>query len=136
MSIADAQINDILAKKDNVLTIINKSDLKRKMKKFENEIEISALKDENVEKIKEKIYFSVLKEEIMFDKAILLNARQNQILLEASQIIKEIYLNKNVSMDIIAMLIKNFWNTLGKITGECENENIIDLIFSKFCLGK
>ena len=34
------------------------------------------------------------------------------------------------------MLIKNLWNNLGKITGKSENEDIIDLIFSKFCLGK
>ena len=88
------------------------------------------------QKIKEKIYFLVLKEEIMFDKAILLNTRQTQILHECESIVQQIEESKFASMDITAMLIKNLWNTLGKITGECENENIIDLIFSKFCLGK
>ena len=130
------QIKELLLNNNNVLTIVNKCDLERKLQKQPNEIEISALKDENIEKIKEKIYFLVLKEEIIFDKAILLNARQLQILHEAEDILNQINESKTFSMDITAMLIKNLWNCLGKITGECENENIIDLIFSKFCLGK
>lgn len=132
----DKKIKEILNQYNNVITIVNKADLPRKLKYQENEIEISALKEENIEKIKEKIYFLVLKEEISFDKAILLNARQSQILLDCQNIIKDIKNSKDASMDITAMLIKNLWNTLGKITGECENESIIDLIFSKFCLGK
>lgn len=136
LSEQDNQIKKLLSNYDNILTIINKSDLERKLEKFDNEILISALKDENVEKIKEKIYFLVLKEEIIFDKAILLNSRQTQILFECRSILSQIEESKFTSMDITAMLIKNLWNTLGKITGECENENIIDLIFSKFCLGK
>ena len=34
------------------------------------------------------------------------------------------------------MLLKKVWLELGKITGNTENEDIISLIFSKFCLGK
>ena len=132
----DKEIDKLLSNHSNILTIINKTDLERKLKKFDNEIEISALKEENIEKIKEKIYFLVLKEEIIFDRAILLNTRQTQILFEAKSILDQIEESKFTSMDITAMLIKNLWNTLGKITGECENENIIDLIFTKFCLGK
>lgn len=132
----DIEIQKLLSNHNNILTIINKTDLQRKLAKQECEIEISALKDDNIEKIKEKIYNLVIKEEIIFDKAILLNTRQLQILMECESLISEIEASKNASMDITAMLIKSLWNTLGKITGECENENIIDLIFSKFCLGK
>ena len=132
----DEQIKDLLADYKNVITVVNKADLERKLEIQDGEIEISALKEENIEKIKEKIYFLVINEEISFDKAILLNARQTQILNECKDIVTQIEESKNASMDITAMLIKSLWNTLGKITGECENENIIDLIFSKFCLGK
>jgi len=41
-----------------------------------------------------------------------------------------------LSLDILSMLVKKLWQTLGKITGNTENEDIINLIFSKFCLGK
>lgn len=132
----DEQIQNFLSNFNNVITVVNKTDLSRKLPVQKEEIEISALKEENIEKIKEKIYFLVIKEEISFDKTILLNTRQAQILSECKNIINQIEESLNSSMDITAMLIKNLWNTLGKITGECENENIIDLIFSKFCLGK
>lgn len=136
LKLQDLEIKSLLKSYDNVLTIINKSDLARKLEKQPNEIEISALKEENIEKIKEKIYNLVISEEISFDNAILLNTRQTQILNECASIVQLIEDSKFASMDITAMLIKNLWNTLGKITGECENEDIIDLIFSKFCLGK
>ena len=93
------------------------------MKKFDDEVEISALKNENVEKLKQKIYDKVIKEEIDFNNLVLSNQRQCQILKEALCIMKN--LNSNQTLDI-----------LGKITGKTENEDIIDLIFSKFCLGK
>ena len=67
---------------------------------------------------------------------VVINERQISALQECENVLKEINSSHNESMDIIAMLIKKLWNNLGKITGESENEQIIDLIFSKFCLGK
>ncbi len=136
LSNADSEILKLLKDYKNVIIVANKSDLKRKSPKFENEIEISALKEINIEKIKEKIYKLVINEDIDFNKTIIINERQIEILSECKKILEDLKNSKNQSMDIIAMLIKNLWNCLGKITGECENEHIIDLIFSKFCLGK
>ena len=39
-------------------------------------------------------------------------------------------------LDIIAIFIKNILEDLGNITGEIVSEDIINEIFSKFCLGK
>ena len=132
----DKQIKDLLKDKTNLITIVNKSDVKREAEKQENEIVISALKDDNVGLVKEKIFSFVINEEIDYSKTIIINERQISILKECEKILNEIDSSKDESMDIIAMLIKKLWNELGKITGECENERIIDLIFSKFCLGK
>ena len=133
---SDKEIEKYLKDFDNVITIVNKSDKKRLLKFFKDEIVISALKEENIEEIKEKIYKKVINEDIDYNKIIVINERQIGILLECQSIVKSILQAKEDSMDIIAMLIKNLWNALGKITGQCENEQIIDLIFSKFCLGK
>ena len=122
-------------KKYKHIVVVNKSDKKRLAEKFDEEIEVSALKKQNIEKILEKIYGLVIKEEIDFNSLVLTNERQLNILKISEKIAYEI-LNKNESMDVMAMLIKKLWNELGKITGESENEQIIDLIFSKFCLGK
>ena len=78
----------------------------------------------------------IFNEEIDFNKSLIVNTRQAEILRQCKGVVDQILSAQEESMDIIAMLLKNLWNTLGKITGECENENIIDLIFSKFCLGK
>ena len=132
----DKEIISILKNYKNVITLVNKSDIKRQLDHQENEIEISALKENKIEDVKEKIYQLVINEEIDYNKMIIINERQIEILKECKKILNELNNAKFQSMDIIAMLIKSLWNTLGKITGESENERIIDLIFSKFCLGK
>lgn len=132
----DNEIKNILKDYRNVIIIVNKSDVKRELPLQENEIEISALKENNIEIVKEKIYQLVINEEIDYNKMIIINERQIEILKECKKILNQLKEARNQSMDIIALLIKNLWNTLGRITGESENERIIDLIFSKFCLGK
>ena len=118
------------------LIVVNKTDKKRILKPFKNEIEVSAVTEKGIEDLKNNIYNMVIDKNIDFGKIMVSNERQASALRESLKICNEILSNKNESMDVIAMLIKNLWNSLGKITGQCENESIIDLIFSKFCLGK
>ena len=125
-----------LTKNAKTIVIVNKNDEKRVLEKQENEISISAKDEKGIELIKEQIYSLVIGEQVDFGKVFIINERQIEHLTEAQKIVEEIFVAKDESMDIIAMLIKNLWNALGKITGQCENEAIIDLIFSKFCLGK
>lgn len=135
LSKEDEKIFNIIKSLPHIV-IINKSDKTRKMKTFEDEIVVSAVEKKGIEEVKEKVYQKVIKEEIDFSKTVVINERQVAILGECGQIANDIMQAKEESMDIIAMLIKKLWNSLGKITGQCENEKIIDLIFSKFCLGK
>lgn len=118
------------------LIIVNKTDKKRILKPLKNEIEVSAVTEKGLEELKDSIYNMVIDKNINFGKIMVSNERQASALRESLKICNEISDNQNESMDVIAMLIKNLWNSLGKITGQCENESIIDLIFSKFCLGK
>ena len=136
MSTYDKEIENLLKSRQNVIKIINKSDLPQVLTSQGNEIRISALKEENINILKEKIYHMVIDEEIDFNKDMIVSARQIDILKECKNIVAHILYSTQESMDVIAMLIKQLWNSLGKITGESENESIIDLIFSKFCLGK
>ena len=134
-SAEDRQIENLLKGK-KFITVINKTDKKRVVPKQENEIEISALTNKNIQKLKQKILDMVLEEKIDFNSLVLTNERQIAILQEAKDILDEIFNAKENTLDVFAMLIKKLWQTLGKITGNTENEDIIDLIFSKFCLGK
>lgn len=132
----DLKIKEILNGYKNVITIVNKSDLKRILPEQKGEIVISAQNENNINEIKESIFKMVKAEKIDYSHTIVTSARQIEILENSKLICNKILSNKLESMDIIAMLIKELWNSLGKITGQCENESIIDLIFSKFCLGK
>ncbi len=125
-----------LVKNKNHIIVINKTDKQRALSKFENEIEVSAVLEKNITLIKEYIYNKVISEEIDFSNVIVTNERQVSVLKNCIEIINETLNILNSSMDIVAMQIRNLWNCLGKITGESENEKIIDMIFSKFCLGK
>lgn len=125
-----------LIKDKQYITIINKADKDRIIEKQQNEIEISALKNQNIETLKQKIVDMVIKNEIDFNSLVLTNERQVAILKESKELIENIIATDSVSLDIFSMLIKKVWNVLGKITGNTETEDIINLIFSKFCLGK
>ena len=131
----DKEIEDNLTNK-KVINVINKMDKKRVIGKKENEIEISALTEKNISELKDKIVDEIIKNDIGSDTVMLTNERHIKILKDCDNIIKETFNIKETSLDVIAMYIKKLWTTLGKITGDTENEDIISLIFSKFCLGK
>ena len=125
-----------LVQKFNHIIVVNKSDKERVIQTLPNEINISALEKVNIEALLELIYNKVITEEIDFNKIVVTNERQIAILTESQNILNKLLENKDESMDLVSMQIKKLWNELGKITGDTENERIIDLIFSKFCLGK
>lgn len=131
----DAEIKNLIKDKQYI-TIINKTDKTRVLEKQENEIEISALKNQNIEKLKQMIVDAVIKNEIDFNSLVLTNERHVLVLKEAKNMIEEIINLSAQSLDVVSMLVKKVWNVLGKITGNTETEDIINLIFSKFCLGK
>lgn len=131
----DKEIEKLLDK-TKCIYVINKSDKSRSLEKKKNEVEISALENKNISLLKDKIVDFVLKNDIDFNSLVLTNERQLQILKDAKNIIEEIKTTQFLSIDILSMLVKKLWQTLGKITGNTENEDIINLIFSKFCLGK
>lgn len=131
----DEKIQNLVGK-TNCIYCINKSDKKRLLPTKPNEIEISALTNKNIQKLKDNIVKFVIENEIDFNSLVLTNERQVQVLKDAKAIIKEIQQAENLPLDILSMLVKKVWQTLGKITGNTENEDIINLIFSKFCLGK
>ncbi len=135
LSQGDKEINSMLAG-TNYIVVINKIDKPRIVERFENEIEVSALDKTNIKELLEKIYNKVITDEIDFNKLVVTNERQLSLITVGLGKAKIILDRQHESMDVVSMLIKDLWQTLGKITGQCENEEIIDLIFSKFCLGK
>lgn len=121
-------------KNKKVINVVNKIDKKRILAKLKDEVEISALEEKNIHLLKDKIVSEVISVDL--NTFVLTNERHIQILKNAESKMEEVLSLKAESLDVIAMLLKKVWAELGKITGNTENEDIISLIFSKFCLGK
>ena len=142
----DASIfKKIEAKK--TLVVINKIDLpqrvdKEKISSFFPEqkiIEISATKEINLEKLKEEIADFALKEATFSSSnSFILNIRQQEALEKAKQNVKRALegTKQELSEELLAFEIREGINRLGEITGEIVTEDILERIFSQFCIGK
>ena len=142
----DLEILDLIKNKKSII-LLNKSDLKsvltendEKIKSVsENIIKISALNKTGIDLLYKKITEMFNLNEINLDNDLLItNVRHKNIITKAVENVKKAVeaLNMNMPIDIITIYIKDILEDLGEITGEIVTEDIINEIFSKFCLGK
>ena len=102
-------------------------------------IKISALNKEGIDQINETISKIFKINEINIDNEVIVtNTRHKSLINKAIKSTEnaQISLQNKMPMDIVAIDIKDILESLGEITGEDVSENIINEIFSKFCLGK
>ena len=137
----EAILSSIKAKKS--IIILNKTDLPTKidLNKFTsyNVIKTSVKEDIGKEDLLNMIkeLFS-LNEIETGDFTYLSNARQISLIKETLKLCLEIkYQNEqNTPVDLIQIDLQNLWEKLGEITGDAYKDELLDEIFSKFCLGK
>ena len=136
-----------LIKNKKAIILLNKIDIEdKKMDEDENiavlnkkTIKISTKTKENVEKLYNAISEMFENSEIENGEgAIVTNVRhKNQIILAIDNVNKAIEtIETKMPIDIIAIYVKQILEELSKITGDNVSEDIINEIFSKFCLGK
>ena len=128
----------ILLNKSDLNSVITEND-ERLKKVSKNILKISALNKTGIEELYEKISEMFNLNEINFDNDILItNIRHKNIISHALENVKKANeaLNLNMPIDIITIYIKDILEDLGEITGEVVTEDVINEIFSKFCLGK
>ena len=125
------------------LIIINKIDLPKKIDYSSLDknkiIKISALDDNCIEIIKEKIKELFNLEELNnIDLTYLSNSRSISLLNQSLEKINEIEksLKNELPIDFIEIDLRSIWNILGEIIGETYKEELLDELFSRFCLGK
>ena len=129
----------------NYIIIINKNDLEKKLDLKDvdvdksNIINMSILNNEGIEELKAKIIelFNISQIETS-DPTYLSNTRSISILEKCLDAIKEVELGleNNQPIDMIELDIKNIWEMLGTINGSTYEEELLDEMFSRFCLGK
>ena len=101
-------------------------------------IYISAKNDLQVDLLKKKLTDLVVEGGLNTEQTIVTNARHFQSLqklLDTVQSIKK-GMQQNLTGDLLAIDIRQCLYHLGEITGTISNEDQLDYIFSKFCIGK
>lgn len=125
-----------LTKDKNRIVVMNKADLGSGDKTLAD-IVISAKTGENVNELKDVLYNKTVGKGIDLYKDCLTEQRHYDALLRASKALDTaISMLYQVPLDMIAVDVKNCWDILGEISGKTASEDIIDEIFSKFCVGK
>jgi len=123
------------------IIVVNKIDLETKLDKtlLDNYIEISVKENLGINKVKEEIrkLFSLGELEAS-DMTYLSNARSIALLHKVVNCIEEAEIEIQVGspIDIVEFSLKDAWNTLGEIIGETYTDELLDELFSRFCLGK
>lgn len=123
------------------IIVINKIDLENKLDKsiLDNYIEISAKENIGIEKIKDEIkrLFNLGELEAS-DLTYISNARSISLLGKSLNNINDAIseINNNSPIDIVEFHLKEAWNNLGEIIGETYTDELLDELFSRFCLGK
>ncbi|MDE3183608.1 MAG: tRNA uridine-5-carboxymethylaminomethyl(34) synthesis GTPase MnmE [Bacteroidota bacterium] len=133
-------VNELLTQKTNLILVANKADLfnKEVHKYLANEIFISAQQQTGIEELKNTLFAMAGGEGINYENVVVTNARHYSALSEVAKSLNEIKvaMANNISGDLLSIDINRCLHYLGEITGEITNEDRLDYIFSKFCIGK
>ena len=127
----------------NYLLVGNKTDILGKQEaenKFSGDdiLFISARSSHHIDVLKDRLVDKIIQGNVQSENTIITNARHYAALQEVSRSILDIKngLSTQLPGDLLALDIRRCLHYLGEITGEVTNEDRLDYIFSKFCIGK
>ncbi len=137
-------LNDLKKQNNNVIPVANKIDnssenfLIQQKKSLTESIFISAKMKTGIEELREKLFVIATGDKLLTENIIVTNARHYSALNEVMSSLKEIRkgIDNKISSDFLSLDIRRCLHYLGEITGEITNEDMLDYIFSKFCIGK
>ncbi len=123
-------------KDKNLLVVLNKSD-KGEFSYEKADIKVSAKEKINLDELKELIYNKTVGNGIDLNGDFICEERHFEALKKAYESLSYALSSVNtLPLDLLSVDVKNGWDALGEISGKTASEEIIDNIFSKFCVGK
>ena len=130
-----------LSKNKKRVVVVNKKDLDNKLdyKVLDKYIKTSSFDSNDISKLEKEIKdLCNISDVLNIDASYIGNARQIAKLKEAKQNLKDALesLDNNMPVDIANIDINNAWINLGEIMGEVSTDDLLDELFSRFCLGK
>ncbi len=104
----------------------------------DNLITASAKNKMNIDYIKDKIYDTVIGDPTMMQQTIVTNSRHYDALRKSDEALEAVLrgLSDGTTGDFIALDIRQSLHHLGEITGDISTDDLLDSIFSNFCIGK
>ena len=146
LSEEDMEILESLKNKKTIV-LLNKMDLEpqielEKIEEFVNSediIKISALKHQGIEELQDKIEAMVYHGSVKNSSNLMItNSRHKDALFKAYESINDAIsaIEQRMPYDFIEVDFKNIWDYLGYINGDTVQEDLLDTIFSNFCIGK
>jgi tRNA modification GTPase len=136
--------SELETRKAKFLLVANKIDggneieLRGKFGDLENVVFVSAKNGLHLETLKERMVDVVLQGQVQTESTIVTNARHYHALQQLRSSLLDVQkgLAEKLPGDLLALDIRRCLHYLGEITGEITNEDQLDYIFSKFCIGK
>jgi tRNA modification GTPase len=132
--------NDILAsiQHKKYIVVINKIDEQTIDQTNDEYIYISAKNKIGIQTLTNTLFNKVINKEINTENTLITNTRHLQHLQKIAVHIASIKtgMEQNLTTDLIAPDIKLCLHQIGELTGTITNENVLDYVFSKFCIGK
>ncbi len=143
LSHEDFHIVELLVSK-KVILVLNKSDLLKKIGDVSEleipapVVKISASKNEGLDELKKIIYNLFVTSDINTSDFLLTNTRHKILIENALGSLEKAVasIKDGLSEEFTATDLRSALNYLGEITGEVPTEEILDRIFSNFCVGK
>lgn len=137
-------VQEFESKRIRYLLIGNKADLQpletyaSKFSDIPGIIFISARENRGIDSLKRQLFVHAIGNNNLMDDTVVTNARHVEALEKIRQSLHDIIegLNNKIPGDLLALDIRRCLHYLGEITGEITNEDQLDFIFSKFCIGK
>jgi len=116
----------------------NEAEIKERFRDIDSVIFLSAKNGLHLDTLKERMVDTVLQGQVQTESTIVTNVRHFHALqqLHSSLVDVKKGLDEKLPGDLLALDIRRSLHYLGEITGEITNEDQLDYIFSKFCIGK
>ncbi len=117
---------------NNILHIISKDDSRETI----GQISISTITDCGLESLLNKVK-QILDTDVKFSESGLISRlRYREALLDASNLLTAVIENDNLEVELKAENLRLASDCIGRITGRIDVEDLLDVIFSEFCVGK
>jgi len=124
--------------KNKIIFVRNKSDLKTDAKNNFFTIEVSSLKNKNIDTLEKEIDKKIKDLFSKIESPFLLNKRQYNLLSGLENKLNKMIpmIEKNIDYEIVSYNLKDALAYLSEFTGKTISEQSMDLIFKEFCIGK